>query len=44
MNRRTFIERSGAATGAALLGSVVPELNNTPGEQQKKQVQPGKDI
>ncbi len=25
MNRRTFLERSGAATGAALLGTVVPE-------------------
>lgn len=44
MNRRTFIERSGAATGAALLGSVVPELNTAPDGQQKKPAQPRKDI
>lgn len=44
MNRRTFLERSGAATGAALLGSVVPELNNAPEEQQKRPAQPRKDI
>lgn len=39
MNRRTFLERSGAATGATLLGSVVPELNNAPEEQKKRPAQ-----
>lgn len=44
MNRRTFLEKSGAATGAALLGSVVPEVNSTPGEDQKKPTPQRKDI
>jgi len=37
MNRRTFLEKSGVATGAALIGGVIPKVEN---EQDKKQVKP----
>lgn len=34
MNRHTFLEKSGVATGAALLGGVIPRVNNEPTKAQ----------
>jgi len=36
MNRRTFIEKSGAATGVTLLGKVIPEVNDQQTKLQNK--------
>jgi sugar phosphate isomerase/epimerase len=44
MDRRTFIEKSGAATGAALFGGIVSEENAASPESQVKPVIPRKDI
>jgi sugar phosphate isomerase/epimerase len=42
MDRRKFIETSGAAAGAAMLGSVAPSVSNTPVTKQEKPVKTGK--
>lgn len=44
MDRRTFIEKSGAATGAALLGGVIPEAKAGSAKVQNNPMSPRKDI
>ena len=44
MNRRTFLEKSGVATGAALVGGVIPGVKNETAKTQTRLKPPRKDI